>query len=186
MNQNTKPVYSRISKVSNVLMILMILTLLSIGITVFLVFLGILTTPTSMGEHFFQHGDAIYFRLEQLRAGMFTLRDKLWVSTVMAFISLFLIPGMVFSIRMLKNFRDCMVFVPVNVRYSRYIAWLYLAIVICQFVFGLYTSWTPGGLAVIFNPLFFSSQYIVLGLLWLIVWILELGTDLQLDSDMTI
>lgn len=186
MRTEHQPELVKIRHVSTILLPILYLTFLFIALMVILVTWWTYTSPTSTGEHFFELSRTLSVQPEQIRDGLLTARDKSWLMTGMVSTVLLILPGVYFAIRIVHNFRGATIFSMSNVRYARTIALLYLVYIVLGSLANLYTSWTPEGFDVNFNPLFFSKNWIILALLWVCVWILDIGRTLQLDSDMTI
>ena len=187
MREETKREHAKIRKVSNILLIAFFLTALSILWMLVMVTWWTYTSPTSTGEHFFVSGETFGVKPEQIQEGLLTARDKSWLMAGMAGVLVLIMPGLYFAIRIIQNFRRSEIFSSMNVIYARRIAILFLVYVALGSLVGLLASWTPReGFAFSFNPLLFSQNYIILGLLWLFVWVLDIGRALNLDSEMTI
>jgi hypothetical protein len=176
----------KIARVSNLLIPLLALTILSVTLMVATVSAMTVTAPTAMGEHFFSSTATMRVTPDQIASGILTLRDKTWMLTALLLIALIVVPALWFAIRLLLCFKRDALFSSESVAYARRIALLYLASVLVSTLANVITSWTPDGFDLSFNPLLFSRDYILLGLIWLFVWVYQIGARLRLDSDMTI
>ena len=187
MHAENNPVFRRIRQVSTILMPVLFLTVLSITWMIVMVTWWVMTSPTATGEHFFRSTIGMGVQPQQIIDGLLTARDKRMLMTVMAGVLFLIMPGLYFAIRLVQNFRRTEIFSSRNVIYARRIATLFLIFMVLGTLSGLVTSWHAGeGFALSFNPLLFSKNWIILSLLWLFVWVMDIGRALKLDSDMTI
>ena len=176
----------KIVRVSNALLPILYLTLVSVAVTMIWVVYGALTSPTASGEPFFGATWRLYLTPHDLRAGLLTYADKVKLVAVSAVLTTLLVPGLWFATRLVKSFKQGKLFSARSVRYARTIALLYLVYIVLGTVASIVMSWTPGGFDMVFNPVLFSRDFILLGLIWLFVWIHQLGTALHDESEMTI
>lgn len=186
MRSEHQPELRKISKVSKLLLPLLYLTFATITAMLVLVPFLTLTSPTSGGEPILGNLWSIYVTPDQIETGQLTLSDKLKLLSAIFIFSGFALPGLWFAIRLIKEFKRNNLFTPDGIRYSRCIAWLYLGWVVTLSFTYLFSSFSSDGMEIHINPISFSKEFVILGLLWLFVWMLEIGTALHADNEMTI
>ena len=176
----------KIERVSRILEVLFVLAfLVTVAIPVACIWF-MAVTPTSEGEsHFFreQPMNEMTFTDDDVREGRFTLTDKVSVSTFAVLLMGCLALCFAFAIRLMRQFKKHHVFSDQSVRNAKGVAYAYSASVV------ILTAGTWAA-AIMIGDLHLNGNliqsFVSVGLVWLFVWIMQIGTALQVDSEMTI
>ena len=186
MRSEHLPALDKIERFSRALEVFFILTLV-FAIVVPLGLIGYMAiTPNSSGESFFLESNSdggLNFSDDDLREGRLTIADKLLASAFL--ISAFgcFVFGLCYLVRLMRRFKHHQVFGAQSVRFAKGAAFSYLAAVlvltICTFIIAVVTGDFH------LNGRLFQS-FLGLGLAWLFVWIMQIGTDLYVENEMTV
>lgn len=185
MREEQAPLLNKISHASQYLLPVLWIALLLCILTLVLVSVGIVISPTSGGADVIA-APYVHTTPEQIMSGALTLHDKVVVVACLLVFSALLFPGFWWGIRLLQLFRHGQPFSAQSVLFARRIAWLFLAWIIIGKGSTLIAAVTPEGLNFAFNPYTALRDFILLGLAWLFAWLLEVGASLHQDSELAI
>ena len=188
MREEHQPLLRKISRISRILLPIVYLSLFILVYVVIYFSIITLSSPTAPTGSYYDSISSLRVVSDEIKAGLLTRGDKTILISAMMIWALILVPAYWFFIRMIHLFKNNELFTDKNVRYARLIAYLYSALVIIIFIAKFIDCWTPEGFTLDINitPGVSCLSYIMLGLVWIFVWMLEVGTALNLDSEMTI
>lgn len=184
----------KIEKVSTWLLWILYLAIFYILTRFVFYYFGIFSSPTSVGEPYFESIWHVYAKLGQINTGILTLQDKLVFVTWLSIRLLISIFWMYCTARLLQCFKKVDLFSLRNIGYARGIAYAYLAYVLMVVIPQLvrtfwYSDRWQEHLFIVVSELFsnfFIEHFLVLGLIWLFVWIYTTSTAIHLENEMTI
>ncbi|AWB67299.1 hypothetical protein C2869_12980 [Saccharobesus litoralis] len=182
--------YAKIEKVSRLLIPIMYMVLVSVVVILVGLSISLFTSPTVNSSEFSLLTDKhlgelnINFSHDDLQAGLATWADKIAIFSVLCFVAAFILPGAWSCISLLRLFNQQQVFCQAAVKLARKIAQLYLSFLVVSYITSLLAS------TVLLNDLniriSLPTHLVILGLLWMFVWILEIGTTLHEDNKLTV
>lgn len=190
MREEHLPKLKKIETTSRVL--LPLLYLLLVALTFGLIFFVILMAmyPTSLGEPSIFLGVESQYEIYQLLNKTYTKPitpvDKLLVAWFVMMPMVFYSLGVWYTVKLVKLFKKRIVFHQLTVRYSRRLAYITLAYVVVSTLGNLFISTMVMSKVSVAMPEHGVNNFVILGLIWLFVWIIEIGEALHLDSEMTI
>ncbi len=175
----------KIERVSQMLEILFSLAwVASVALPIVYIWLAA-TTPNSSGPSFFRVERRYQLQVDEddLRAGRLTVRDKVAAgiggTAVMGALAL----ALWYAIRLMRQFKTHQVFTTASVELAKRAANAYLA---CLVVFAA-VNWSAGIMAGGFRlGSGMVTQLVSLGLCWMFVWILQIGTTLYAENELTV
>ncbi|MBN4075586.1 MAG: hypothetical protein COA71_10885 [SAR86 cluster bacterium] len=175
---------NKISRLSGIMMVLMVLSLIAFSIILLVGINSLLSSPTATGTPFFK---AIVMGIDSkaITTGLLTYQDKAMILVLFVAVTTVFISFMVYSIKLLACFKKQILFTEQSVRYARILAWITFG-GICFKYFWMFLAPFIFQLEEVRYKLGLGFEFFFLGVLWLVVWILQVGKALQLDSEMAI
>ena len=178
----------KIVLVSKILLPLFYLTLATCVVAVGYYVLLLMTSPTSGADSVIFEGVSSLSQIkadaDDIEAGLLTASDKLTIGALfLLFFSVFT-SGLIVLIKLLNRFKSGRVFSEKCVHLAKVFGYIFLAYVILSTTMNVAFTLVSGNLEL--NFLFFSKDYVILGLIWLFVWILDIGSALNADDELTI
>jgi len=142
----------------------------------------LITSPTSTADtSIFQFMEGVFITLGNIKSGQFTLEDKLIFGSFIFTYSVLIIIGVYSSVKLLRQFINNNIFCSLSIKHAKRMAYSFSIYVIISTISGFFINH-------IFNTeiKFIFNDYSLLAVLWIFVWLLEIGTSMHLENEMTI
>lgn len=187
MREQHSPIVKKIQCFSSVAMVFLgLLLLLSLIFTILFPFM-VATSPTleqSLLAELIVNNDGFMVSFEALESGVFTVTEKWWFGLwVVVFFTVCSV-GLYMLLKLFDNFRQGTIFANSSVWYARRFAYIALALLVLTIALELVSIGISGDLNLsIPDDL---NKYLLVITIWIFVWILEIGTELNADDELTV
>lgn len=186
MREMFSPTVKKIQRFSR-LALVVIYVLMGLSILMGLILLGALVISPLLEQsvlhtHIDQSG--LNFDFDELRQGVFTLGEKVVAVIVTLLFFATYMYGLVIAIKLLRSFEHGNIFTRQNVSNAKIFGKIALLGIIFMVVAKTSFVLISGDLKL--NLPGDIPKYLVVCILWIAIWILEIGTELNTDDELTV
>ena len=182
MHNKNLALTNKIGLASRVLLLFSSLVVVLAPIMAIFIIVLLIISPTSTADTpIFQFMEGISITLGNIKSGLFTLEDKLLYGSFVFIYSVLTIIGVYSSVKLLRQFINNNIFHSQSITHAKFMAYSFNIYVIIPTISGLFIT------NVFYTEVkFIFNDYSLLALLWIFVWLLEIGTSMHLENEMTI